>query len=54
MNDNEKKLLEIIRGADDPVNAFMIAMELIIECLQEPEAFEERAIAYLQRLDGTT
>ena len=53
MSENEIKLLKIIRESDDPARALVIAMSLITECLQEPEAFEERAIAYLQGLDET-
>lgn len=44
MTENEKELISVIREADDPFKALMLATE-IFTYLKQPLAFEEQAPA---------
>ena len=44
MTDNEHKLLNLIRENDNPERAFVIAIEIIIKYLEQPESFEEPSL----------
>ena len=45
---NEEELLRIIRENDNPDQAALIAIEVILEYLTQPGSFEARAAACLQ------
>lgn len=45
---NEEELISVIRENDNPSQAAMIAIDVILEYLRQPESFEARAAAYLQ------
>ena len=45
---NEEELLNIIRENDNPEQAALTAIEVILEYLRQPESFEAQAAAYLQ------
>ena len=45
---NEEELLRIIRENDNPDQAALIAIEVILEYLTQPESFEARAAACLR------
>ena len=47
-NENEDELLRMIRENDNPAQAAMIAIDIILEYLRQPESFEARAAACLQ------
>ena len=40
MTNNEIKLLNLIRDNDNPEQALLTAIEIIISCLEQPESFE--------------
>lgn len=44
---NEEELIRVIRENDNPEQAAMIAIEVILEYLRQPESFEAQAAAYL-------
>lgn len=44
---NEEELLRIIRVNDNPEQAVMTAIDIILDYLRQPESFEARAAAYL-------
>ena len=48
LRENEEELLNMIRENDNPEQAAMIAIDIILEYLRQPESFEARAAAYLQ------
>lgn len=48
LSKNEEELLNMIRENDEPEQAAMIAIEIILEYLRQPESFEAQAAAYLQ------
>ena len=45
---NEEELLKIIRENDNPEQAVMTAIEVILEYLKQPESFEEQAAVCLR------
>ena len=45
---NEEELMNIIRENDNPDQAALIAIEVILEYLTQPESFEARAAACLR------
>ena len=45
---NEEELLKIIRENDNPEQAALVAIEVILEYLTQPGSFEERAAACLR------
>lgn len=47
-NENEDELLRMVRENDNPEQAAMIAIDIILEYLRQPESFEARAAACLQ------
>ena len=47
LRENEEELLNMIRENDNPEQAAMIAIDIILEYLRQPESFEARAVAYL-------
>lgn len=47
-NENEEELLRMVRENDNPEQAAMIAIDIILEYLRRPESFEEQAAACLQ------
>ena len=47
-SENEEKLLRVVCENDNPVQAAMIAIDIILEYLRQPESFEARAAACLQ------
>lgn len=46
MTNNEVKLIELVRGAEDPTKAILTAIEVITLFLKQPRSSEE------QRLDS--
>ena len=44
MTDNELKLLSMIRENDNPEQALVTAIEIIIKYLEQPESFEEPSL----------
>lgn len=48
LRENEEKLLNLVRENDNPEQAAMIAIDIILEYLRQPESFEARAAACLQ------
>ena len=40
MTKNELELLNLIRENDNPEQALIIAIEILISCLEQPESFE--------------
>ena len=44
----EDELLKLVRENDNPEQAAMIAIDIILEYLRQPESFEARAAACLQ------
>lgn len=44
---NEAELLNMVRENDNPEQAAIIAIDIILEYLRQPESFEARAAAYL-------
>lgn len=40
MTDNEIKLIEMVRNNENPAQAFITAMEIILSCLKLLEPFE--------------
>ena len=40
MTENELKLLKLIRESDNPEQALIIAIEILISYLTQPESFE--------------
>ena len=48
MTANEIKLIEMIRNHKNPEQALSTAVKIIIDCLTQPEAFEEQALPYLR------
>ena len=47
-NENEDELMRMIRENDNPAQATMIAIDIILEYLRQPESFEARAAVCLQ------
>ena len=47
-NENEEELLRMVRENDNPEQAAMIAIDIILEYLRQPESFEAQAAACLQ------
>lgn len=45
MTDNEKELLRIIRGSDNPTKAIEVATKIILEFLKQDEPSQERPVA---------
>lgn len=50
MTEHELELIRIIREHNDPEQAIMEATAIILDCLTQPESFEEQASSYLQEL----
>jgi hypothetical protein len=48
MTENEKELIEVIRGSDNPGEALMTAAVIILGFLKQHESFEEQAPVCLQ------
>ena len=48
LRENEEDLLKIIRENDNPEQAVLTAIEVILEYLKQPESFEAQAAAYLR------
>ena len=48
LRENEEELLKIIRENDNPEQAALTAIEVILGYLMQPESFEEQAAAYLR------
>ncbi len=48
MTANEIKLIEMIRNNKNPEQALSLAVKIILDCLTQPESFEEQAAAYLR------
>lgn len=48
MSKNETELIDMVRENDNPEQAMMIAVDIILEYLRRPESFEAQAAAYLQ------
>ena len=48
MSENEIELFRIVNENDNPDQAAMIAIEIILEYLRQPESFEAQAAAYLR------
>lgn len=40
MTDNEIELISLIRNADHPEDAMIIAIKIILQYLEQPESFE--------------
>lgn len=40
MTENELRLLKLIRENDNPEQALITAIEILISCLTQPESFE--------------
>lgn len=40
MTENELKLLEVIRESSNPEKALIMAIEIILQFLEQPESFE--------------
>lgn len=51
LSQNDRELLRMIRENDNPDNALLIATQVILEFLKQPESFEEQAVACLPVLD---
>ena len=49
-NENEEELLRMVRENDNPEQAAMIAIDIILGYLRQPESFEAQAAACLQAL----
>ena len=50
MTSNEIELISIIRENDNPEQATMVAIDIILKYLRQPESFEELAAVCLQEL----
>ena len=50
MTNNEIELLKLIRENDNPEQALVTAIEIIILCLTQPESFEEPSLVSVQVL----
>ena len=50
---NEEELIKIIRENDNPEQAALTAIEVILNYLKQPESFEAQAAAYLRVQVGT-
>ena len=48
LRENEEELLRIIRENDNPEQAALTAIEVILDYLRQPESFEAQAAAYLR------
>jgi hypothetical protein len=48
VSENEIELMKLVRENDNPEQAALIAIDIILEYLRQPESFEERAAACLQ------
>ena len=48
MTENERELIKLIRENDNPEQAVLVAIEVILEYLTQPGSFEARAAACLQ------
>lgn len=48
LRENEEELLRIIRENDNPEQAVLTAIEVILGYLRQPESFEAQAAAYLR------
>lgn len=48
MTENELKLIELIRGNDNPEEAIITAVNIITSFLEQPQSFEGQALASLQ------
>ena len=48
MTANEERLIEIIRSSNDPTAAIMIATQIIVDFLAQPQSFEESYLASLE------
>ena len=48
LSKNEDELLSVVRENDNPKQAALTAIEVILDYLMQPESFEARAVAYLQ------
>lgn len=48
MSENEIELIRMIRENDNPEQAALTAIEVILNYLRQPESFEERAAACLR------
>ena len=48
MNANEIKLINLIRNHENPEQALSTAVEIILDYLTQPEAFEEQTLPYLR------
>ena len=46
MTENEIKLISLLRSAVDTEKAMLIAIEIILQCLEQPESFEAPSVAY--------
>ena len=44
---NEEELLNMVRENDNPEQAALIAIDIILDYLRQPESFEAQAAAYL-------
>ena len=49
-NENEEELLRMVRENDNPEQAAMIAIDIILGYLRQPESFGAQAAACLQAL----
>lgn len=45
MTENEIKLISLIRNSNDPEKALLIAVEIILHYLEQPESFELPSVA---------
>lgn len=50
MTNHELKLLNLIRENNNPEQALVKAIEIIIKYLEQPESFEEPSLVYPQVL----
>lgn len=50
MTDNEKKLIEIIRENDNPEQALLTAIDIILLSLVQPESYPAPSSVSLQEL----
>ena len=48
LSGNEEELISVIRENDNPEQAVLTAIEVILGYLRQPESFEAQAAAYLR------